>query len=302
MTPHHSRCRDGLMLTTPHLLRKEPLEPEWIVVWSATRKKLSFRQEVTIQNRDVATITNPTMILIIFALGLTVVMDYMIQRSGNGDMTNRWTTLAGRSNIEIQVMVRDFWASMYILIIEWFCMIPEIYCNTKGVTQSIKSQFPLRLPRVLPPADWVLQSTTPIPIDHGRQVHLQIHSIMAYKCISKLTQSQHRSISPKSHDCGLQVYLQTPMIASSKFARSQHPSAFPNSPDHGLGVHFQTRLVTASKWISKLAPVWPLSSLDHALQVHLQTRLTSECISVFTRSWPPSGSPEIVGYPLQVHL
>jgi len=41
------------------------------------------------ENREVAASTDPKMIHILFALGLTVVADQLIQRSGNGDMTNR---------------------------------------------------------------------------------------------------------------------------------------------------------------------------------------------------------------------
>jgi len=65
-----------------------------------------------------------------------------MQRSGNGDMNNRWTHPEGRSNIEIRVIVRDFGYSNYIWIIQWFRMIPEIYCNTKGITPVLMWHTP----------------------------------------------------------------------------------------------------------------------------------------------------------------
>jgi len=74
---------------TPHLPRNELLEHEQLVIWSVTRNKLSCRYGVTIENREVATGTDPMMIQNSFALGLTVLVDQFIQKPGNGDMTNR---------------------------------------------------------------------------------------------------------------------------------------------------------------------------------------------------------------------
>jgi len=124
------------------------------------------------------------------------------------------------------------------------------------------------------------------------------------------------SVSPNSQDHGLQVYLQTHSIMACKFARASSlkrisklarswpPSASPTSLDHGLQVHLQTCSITASKCISKLPPLWPPSSCDHGLQVHLQTRLMMilECISMFGPSRSPSVSPNTLEYCLQVHL
>jgi len=58
------------------------------------------------------------------------------------------------------------------------------------------------------------------------------------------------------------------------------------------------------KCISTLARLWPPSSHNHGLQVQLQTHSikNSECISKFTRSRPPSVSPNTLQYRLQVHL
>ena len=41
-----------------------------------------------------------------------------------------------RSNIETRVIVRDMGSTIYIWIIEWFYIIPEIHCNTMGITDS----------------------------------------------------------------------------------------------------------------------------------------------------------------------
>jgi len=118
-----------------------------------------------------------------------------------------------------------------------------------------------------------LQSTS--SHDHGLEVHLQTSTIRA----SKLTPSQPPSVSPKSHDYGLQVHI-------SKLTRSRPPSVFPNSLDHGLKV----RLIKASKCVYQLAwsRSWSVSvnTLDYRLQVHLQTCMItpSECISEFTQS------------------
>jgi len=60
-----------------------------MVVWSATGNKVSCRYRVTIVNGEVATIPNPNMIHMIFALGLTVVVNQFIRRSVNEDLTNR---------------------------------------------------------------------------------------------------------------------------------------------------------------------------------------------------------------------
>jgi len=91
---------------------------------------------------------------------------------------------------------------------------------------------------------------------------------------------------------------------SPDLAPSRPPSASPIALDHGLQVPLHTRLITASKCISILAGLRPASLREHGLQVHLQTRsiTISECISKFTRSLPPSVSPNMLDHRLQVHL
>jgi len=126
MTLHLSRYHNALMLTTPHLPRNGPLEREWIVVWSATRNKASCQSGMTINNEDPTTTTDPKIIHILFAVGQIAVVDLLMSRSGNGDMTDWWTNLEGRSKTEMRVMICDSGSNVHIRIIEWSSMIPEI--------------------------------------------------------------------------------------------------------------------------------------------------------------------------------
>ena len=137
MTLHIWRCHCRLILTTPHRPRNEPLEHECIVVWSVTRNRLFCRQGVTIEDGEVATSTDPTMIHSLFLLGLTVVVDQLISRLGNGDMTNRWTNPEGRSNIEMQVIIRDFGSSIC-----YECDVNEVCSIIQGETLSLYTWEP----------------------------------------------------------------------------------------------------------------------------------------------------------------
>jgi len=65
MTPHISRFLNVLMLTTPRLIRNEPLEDERILVVSATRNKVLCRQAMTIEIRDPTTNTDWKIILVL---------------------------------------------------------------------------------------------------------------------------------------------------------------------------------------------------------------------------------------------
>jgi len=109
------------------------------------------------------------------------------------------------------------------------------------------------------------------------QVLVQSHSIMAYKCISKLAWWWPAIW----HNHGLQVHLQ--------LARSQPPSVSPNSHDFGL----QVSTIMPSKCISP-------NSLDHGLLVFIKTR--SITASKFGRGWPPSASPHFLDNYLEVYL
>ena len=115
-----------------------------------------------------------------------------------------------------------------------------------------------------------------------------------------------------------QVTIQTCSITSSMFAWSCRSSACPTSLDSAtkfpwswpptacpisLNYGFHTRLITASTWISKLAELlpprvqtaWsrPPSSHDHCHQIH---------ISILAGSRPPSASPHLLHYGLQVRM
>jgi len=126
----------------------------------------------------------------------------------------------------------------------------------------------------------------------------------ASKYSSNLARSRPPSVSLKSLDHGLQVYLQTGSITACKFGRSRPPSASPNSLDHGLQVYLQTRSMIASKCISKFDRLRPRSSLDPGLQVDLQilSITASKCISKLARSRPRSVSLSSVDRHFQAHL
>jgi len=121
-----SRCHVGPILTTHHLVSDEPLEREWTVIWSVTGNEASCQWGVTIENGEVATVPDPNTIHLLFVLHLSVVVYPLIRRSGNGDMTTRWTHPEGRSIVQIWVTIRDSGSSIYIWNIEWSCMILEI--------------------------------------------------------------------------------------------------------------------------------------------------------------------------------
>jgi len=125
--------------------------------------------------------------------------------------------------------------------------------------------------------------------NHGHKVHLHVRTIMASKCISKLSQLQPL----KSLVHGLQ-------------------SLFPNSLDHGVqstsrnphdyGLHVCT--IIPSKCISKIARLWPLNPLDYGLLVYLQIRSIAgcKCISKPARSRPRSGCLSSLDHHFQEHL
>ena len=101
-------------------------------------------------------------------------------------------------------------------------------------------------------------SSRPNTYDYGPQVH----TILASKCISKLT------------------WL--------------HP---PTSLDYSLQVHPLRRLITSSKWISKLAPLRPQCASPHSLNHHLGVP-----ISKLARAGPPSVSPNSLDHDVGVYL
>jgi len=80
-----------------HLVKNEPSDYEWIVVWFVTGNKVSCQSNVTIENREPATITNPMLLHLVCALCWTVFGVTFIWQSGNGSMSNRWTNQGHRS-------------------------------------------------------------------------------------------------------------------------------------------------------------------------------------------------------------
>ena len=144
---------------------------------------------------------------------------------------------------------------------------------------------------------WELKGKFTLSHSHGCELtHWWIesqHPVRSWSTASQYSSKLARLWPPCSLNSGLQLYLRTRLITASKLARSRLLSVFPNSLDYGL----QSRSITPSKCISKLVPF-------QRPQVHLQSPLItiSECISMFTRSRPPSVSPSTLGYRLQVHL
>jgi len=106
--------------------------------------------------------------------------------------------------------------------------------------------------------------------------YLPTWSITASKCISKLYWLQHPSASTNllDHDLdyGLQVYLQTPLIAEciSRFSRSWSPSASPNSLNYRLQVCLQTGSIMPSECISAFTQSSFSGAPQIALNHHLQ--------------------------------
>ena len=96
----------------------------------------------------------------------------------------------------------------------------------------IESHLLSRLPPEPRPQHWPSPSLPAISFDHG----LQVCTIMASKCMSKLAPWQSRSASLSSFYHGLKVNVKIRSITASKFAQSRPPSSLPNSLDHSFQV------------------------------------------------------------------
>jgi len=114
-------------------------------------------------------------------------------------------------------------------------------------------------------------------LNHRPQVHLQTHLITT----CKFAQSRPPSVSPNSLHYCLQVCTIMASKCISKLAQSRSQSASLSSLDQGLQVYLQIRSITASKYISKLARSCPrsvsLSSLDGHYQAHLELLSSTAC-------------------------
>jgi len=114
---------------------------------------------------------------------------------------------------------------------------------------------------------------------HRLQVLFQSRSIMASKCMSKLTPSPPRSVSLTWHNSSLQGCTMTASkwISTPAQSRTQTPSL--KSHGHGLQVHLQSRSITATKWISNLACLQSRSASVRSLHHGLVTRQSSHGMS-----------------------
>jgi len=92
--------------------------------------------------------------------------------------------------------------------------------------------------------------------------------------------------SSNSLNYGLQVRSITASKCISKLAWLWPPSASPNSLDYCLPLHLQTRSIMASECICKFTRLRPPCSHNHGLQV--RTIMASKCISKLARSLPGS--------------
>jgi len=120
---------------------------------------------------------------------------------------------------------------------------------------------------------WYLGSACPNSHHYG----LQLCTVMASKCISKLArlqaskpaESQPSSPSPNKLNYGLHMHLYTRSIKACKHARLRPLNASLNPLAYGLHVHLQSRSIMASMCIFKPARLQPRNTLHHGLQMHL---------------------------------
>jgi len=153
----------------------------------------------------------------------------------------------------------------------------------------------------------------PLQIHHiqinYQYVILQVHSSIAFKCISKFTQSP----PPSLHNYYPNVHLQSSEITASKYIPNLAPLlpywALISLLNHCFQVYLYVHLIPATKShlyvysfitsqsFSKVTPICPpntsLSSLDHTLRVNLYIHLlaisktTSYCAQT-----PPAVNPD----------
>jgi len=111
--------------------------------------------------------------------------------------------------------------------------------------------------------------------DHGLQVHHPSRMIMD----SKLIQSQAPNESPNSLDYRLQVHTIMASKCISILAQSWSQSVSPSSLHHGVHMYVQLLLITTSRCLSKLPQSWSwsisLSPLDCHFQAHHELLLST---------------------------
>jgi len=118
-------------------------------------------------------------------------------------------------------------------------------------------------------------STPPISLNDGPQVHLQISSITASECISKLTQSWSRSsgmplfmihqlLSVRTQT--LSHFVTIPLLPVNKLINSVSVPSTP--PINRLQVLLQSHLIMSSKCIPKDCRSWPASCGVRPYKIH----------------------------------
>jgi hypothetical protein len=83
------------MLTKPLFPRNEPLLQQSIVVCSVTRNKITFLIGIAIENGEHEIMINPTITDSLIVRTQTGIVDLLIQRPGNKDMSNKLTNQKG---------------------------------------------------------------------------------------------------------------------------------------------------------------------------------------------------------------
>jgi len=167
-----------------------------------------------------------------------------------------------------------------------------IHCHQPARLESSKEKSPCDIPT------FASQLTAKSSLSTRHAVHRLLPSTRQISFHEGL-----QTVSPNSHDNGLQVHLRSRSITISEFistfTRSRPPYVSPSMLDYRLQVHLQTHSVTASKCISNYAQLRPPSPspnmLDHSLRVchwiHsiIIFRRTSNCAQA-----PPAASLDIL--------
>jgi hypothetical protein len=112
----------------------------------------------------------------------------------------------------------------------------------------------------------------PIVSPHSLNYGIQVHTIMASKCIytrlitlsksiSNFTRSRPTSVSPNTLDCHLHVHLHSGSITASKFKWPSPPSGSQTCPGTGLKC--------STEFVRSRPPSASRSSHDDDLEAHL---------------------------------
>jgi hypothetical protein len=98
------------------------------------------------------------------------------------------------------------------------------------------------------PSHSLLPNVSPNTLKYSFHVYLSVYSALAFKCNSKPAQIR----SPRLHDHGLLVHLETRLVMISEYismvTHSWHPSVSPNTLDYCLEVHLQPCQIMSLKY------------------------------------------------------